>query len=332
MFCGKCGSELEDGSLFCGNCGERADDAHEPESFGNDIEDFQTDYSGQYQEEREIVSDSSFYGMNNPAPVQDYNSYNVSQPASAPVKKNKSGVIIGVVIAVIAIAAAIGAAVFFLSGSDGDTDGGYPDSSDVDGTEDRTEPADTVEITGNTRILPAYEPGGIFAPEKLYNDVDYYVSCSIAALYKESGGYARGQIAQLDANDVVTVKGAMQDSNWVYVYCNELDIYGWIDPAHISSEQVNEYAAFRDNRAVVYYEDYECYDAEIDVGSGHNLNLRTAPTSIDASTIVREIPDDEVVRVIGVSAADSTWLYVCYDSFDYGKLYGFMSAEYLDRD
>lgn len=332
MFCGKCGSELEDGSLFCGNCGERADDAHEPESFGNDIEGFQTDYSGQYQEEREIVSDSSFYGMNNPAPVQDYNNYNVSQPASAPVKKNKSGVIIGVVIAVIAIVAAIGAAVFFLSGSDGDTDGGYPDSSDVDGTEDRTEPADTVEITGNTRILPAYEPGGIFAPEKLYNDVDYYVSCSIAALYKESGGYARGQIAQLDANDVVTVKGAMQDSNWVYVYCEELDIYGWIEPTSISSEPVDAYSAKADKREVIYYSENNCYDVFVSVGKGHNLNLRNIPSSHDEASVVRMVPDGEKVRVLGVSAANGEWYYVCYDSFDYGKLYGFMSGEYLAMD
>lgn len=338
MFCGKCGNEIEHGSMFCSNCGEKLDNDYVADGFGDDVEGFQTDYGTQYDESREIISDSSLYGQYPQAPSQDYNQYyDGSQPIAAPEKKKNKGLVIGLVITGVAVVTAIIAAVCIFLG-DTDLDRMQFDTPDVtqsegDAADGEFSDEDTVvEITGNTRILPAYEEGSVFAPEKLYNDADYYVSSNLAALYKESGGYARGQIAQLDTNDVVTVKGAMQDSNWVYVYCEELDIYGWIEPTSISSEPVDAYSAKADKREVIYYSENNCYDVFVSVGKGHNLNLRNIPSSLDEASVVRMVPDGEKVRVLGVSAANGEWYYVCYDSFDYGKLYGFMSGEYLAMD
>ena len=315
------------------------DETYSQQSHQNDMNYYEKPSS--YEEPFSYNQPASY---EEPAPYNQSGSYD--QPANydypvgyqAP-KPKKNGLVIGLIVAITAVVIAIaGATVWFVS--DGELFKGDSDkSSQVDSDDDKdneddkneadAEQDDTVEITGNTRILDAYDENAIFAPEKLYNDADYYICYDVAALYSESGGYCRGQIAQLDANDVVTVKGAMEGYNWVYVYCKELDIYGWIEPSAISPNRVDAADLNSDRREVAYYADYNCRDAVVNVGSGHNLNLRTIPGSTDDSTIILLVPNRETVKIIGVSVSTPKWYYVCYESYDYGKLYGFMSGDYL---
>lgn len=363
LFCGNCGSKIGSSDTYSNDKksdSENNDNFYQQEPsvmqepeinaqvnneiYGHDTADYAADYS-------QPSYSGDYYGDLNPheEPVQNsqpdfYENPYKNQDAYREPKPRKNGLVIGLIVAIVAVVIAVAGVVVWFA-TDDDNRGRFEDDSDgssqVDSGEiiNETEPGEliaagdeTVEITGNTRILNAYDKGAIFAPEKLYNDADYYVCCSVAALYKESGGYAGGQIAQLDANDVITVKGAMQDSNWVYVYCKELDIYGWIEPSSISPEAVDVTQVKQDKREVSYFADHNCRNAIIKVGVGHNLNLRTVPGSTDDSTIVRLIPNGENVTVIGASVSDAKWYYVCYDSFDYGKLYGFMSADYLKME
>lgn len=353
MFCKHCGQQIADDSVFCGFCGK---------SVGEELQDFDNDDALPLIEEQELAEESVYseeenstdcgYGENQygyepqpeyyePQPQYyeaqpDYYNNGVQYGQPAPVKKKKNGLVIGLVIAAVMAVIAVAAVIIALVGGASKPEisignGSTGSSTVVEDDDDYAAEEDENLISGNTKILDAYEEGSVFAPEILYNDADYYISCNIGALYKESGGYGRGQIAQLDCNDVVTVKGAMEGSNWVYVYCEELDIYGWIEQTNIAPSAVDEFMAKTDQREVIYHSSSNCYDAVVDVGKGHNLNMRNIPSSLDDSTVVRLIPDGERVKVIGVSAIDVTWYYVCYNSYDYGNIYGFMSGEYLER-
>lgn len=317
MFCEYCGAEIENADSFCKNCGKKA--------AGSDNVD--SDSTSAADEENNLSDD--FFSS-----VHDMPSY--QEPKD---EKNRLVIVLIAIIVVLVAIIAGGMAWYFTRGDEVDADNGQTSTSsetvqaddvfneeESDATDGENE---FVPVTGNSVILAAYDEGGIFEPEKSYNDIDYYVCYSLAALYKESGGYGRGQIAQLDLNDIVTVKGGMSDSNWVYVCCKELGIYGWIEPSAISPDRVDR-AAGKDQREVVYYTDDNCRDAIVDIKNDDTLNLRTSPEKIDDETIIYRIPNGDSVRVVGYSAYDAGWLYVRYNSSDYGALYGFMSGPDLD--
>ena len=294
MFCEHCGAEINNSGVFCSNCGQKttADNSNK-DSDGNpfdeifsggtadDITDGNTDCYSSSDMTNEESSEQQIYNEidngqiqngDKPAPAGDFidNGHNVIPSYQEP-KSDKNGIVIGLIAIIIVLVITIaGGLVWYFTRGDKDTvqDDTRPSVSESDSAEDAyvEEPAEAdegedklVPVTGNTRILDAYDETGIFGPEKLYNDIDYYICYNIAALYSESGGYGRGQIAQLDLNDIVTVKGAMKDSNWVYVYCKELDIYGWIEPSAISPDKVDR-AVGSDKREVVYYSEHNCSD------------------------------------------------------------------------
>ena len=351
MFCENCGKEIENGSLFCGHCGEKInysdgfgdsqgyiDEAVDaaPEHYEGNATDFGGDQG--------YVQSYGNYDAQYGGPYDGYGQpYDQQQDFPTPPQKTKKNplVIVLIVVLVVAVLGLGFAAVWFATDGDlgslfnkEDSSQSYSDASSdseasADGEEEDTLPK--TEQTGNTRILAAYDERKVSEPATLYKDVDYYISCRAAALYAEGDKYKYGQIAQLDVNDIVTVKGATPGSNWVYVYCPELGIFGWIEPGSISPKMVSAADAEIEKHQVSYYEDFECFTAKVKVGSRYHLYLRNVPSDKNDADIIYSVDDQQIVNIIGRSTADSGWYYVYYDSPDQGRLYGFMYSQYLVR-
>ncbi len=88
-----------------------------------------------------------------------------------------------------------------------------------------------------------YSPDtGIVSPQVNYRTVVTYVTGSKGQALRKGPDNSYGQINILPSGtETHIVGGASVDESWVYVYIPEMDIYGWIDDAFLSS--VNEEAS-----------------------------------------------------------------------------------------
>ena len=68
----------------------------------------------------------------------------------------------------------------------------------------------------------------------------------------------------------------------------------------------------------------------INVGEGHNLNLRRQPDTSDPDNVILLIPDRSTAHVLGVSRNDPKWYYVEY-SDGYFTYYGYIHSDHTVR-
>lgn len=78
---------------------------------------------------------------------------------------------------------------------------------------------------------------GTISPQVNYSPVNCTVSSSGSISLRKGPSDSYGQIAPLSSgSEVQVIGGSAEDSNWVYVYVLNEDLYGWISASFISDE------------------------------------------------------------------------------------------------
>ncbi len=199
-------------------------------------------------------------------------------------------------------------------------DGNNSDSS-VDKEEGSTKPSENVTVTAPDRL----------EPDKLYNDVDYYVNITSVTIYKGPDAKNYDAVCAASKDEVLTIKGGTtKTADWVYVYCPRTNCYGWVETAFISADKEEDTTAPENTDGVTYFDVSARFYAAVAVGEGHNLNLRREPDTENKDNVILLIPDGGSVYVLGISSADSNWYYVEYTD-QFGTYYGYAHRDFIER-
>ncbi len=325
MFCEKCGRKLEDTTSFCPYCGYKVTILQRNADFSGSSSDIPlvqkgfvytgTDAGTFAQEGVNGVSMNTTPGYVEPAAE---NKHGLVRTDSA---EKKKGILVAVVIAVVifVIAAAFGA--FWLI-----TDGELFKSDKLSSNKE-------TELTEPLTTVAASDTGEIFTPDTTVADISCYVNVGTAILYKGPDTSAYKAVVNVSKDDVLVVKGSHKAyPGWLYVYSAKTNDYGWISEALLSENKSTDTATtdVNTNTEVIYYDSASRFDVMINVGEGHNLNLRRQPDTTDPDNVIMLLPDKARVLVLGVSSINNKWYYVEYTD-ELGSYYGYIHSDHTQR-
>lgn len=115
----------------------------------------------------------------------------------------------------------------------------------------------------------------------------------------------------------VDIIGVSSIKGWVYVYCANLKMNGWVSEEYLTDSYYSS-----NKLSVSYYTNTYTVRVEPSVG----LNMRNGPSqSYDVMTL---LPYNKVLTVMGKSDYDKNWLYV-KTSVDGNDIYGFVHSDYV---
>ncbi len=327
MFCEKCGRKLEDSNSFCPYCGYKITIVQRDVAFSaSDLPLVQNGFV--YTETdpdrmRGIMTQEGFNGVPLNAtpgyiePVVE-NKHGFVRPDSAGKKK---GVLVAVIITVVifVIAAAFGA--FWLI-----TDGELFKSDKFSSNKE-------AEVTEPQTTVAASDTGEIFSPDTTVADRSCYVNVGTAILYRGPDTSVYKAVINVSKDDVLVVKGSHKAyPGWLYVYSAKTNDYGWISEALVSENKSTDTTTtdVNTNTEVIYYDSASRFDVMINVGEGHNLNLRRQPDTTDPDNVIMLLPDKAKALVLGVSSINNKWYYVEYTD-EFATYYGYIHSDHTQR-
>ena len=323
MFCEMCGKRLEDTSKFCPYCGHKifVDPSSEPANYIDEIEKTPVAGCPSKTDSTPVISTDS-------QPTDK--SVRLSPPAEKPhsqpeKKKGGNKAIIAVLVIVLLLGAAFGAFWFI-------TDGELFDSELFN--KETTQPADSQTVDDTT--LPSVTSSAsqwVLAPDAAMADEIRYVNVASAAVYAGPDTSVYKAVYNASEGDALVVKGTHSSyPDWVYVYSSKANANGWISAALLSESEYAEVPAtdFETNSEVLYYDVSARFDVMINVGEGHNLNLRRQPDTTDPDNVIVLIPDRAHATVLGLSSKDTFWYYVEYTD-EFATYYGYIHSDHTLR-
>ncbi len=296
MFCEKCGKKIDDSNKFCPYCGYKLE-ALPPVGYAPSPTEVTRTGAADY------------------APVN-----------AEPAPKKNGGKIALIVVLVLVLLVGVVFGVLWIT-----TDGEL-----FSGGKQEKENADTVGVVDNTTASQATNPTAAvttLTPDNFQEDVTCYVNVASVTLYKGPDASAYKAICTASKDDALVIKGTHSEyPEWVYVYSARTNDYGWITSALVSEQKTTELPTtdVNTNTEVIYYDVTARFDVMINVGEGHNLNLRRQPDTADPDNVILLIPDRATATVLGVSSKDSLWYYVEYTD-EFATYYGYIHSDHVIR-
>lgn len=315
MFCEMCGKQLEDTSKFCPYCGHKIFDGSSAEPT-NYIEVMEGNPVGGFTESTDNTSQGGVGYQ------QTERSGHISQADSQPAKK-KSGkaAIIAVSVIVLILGIAFGAFWYI-------TDGELFESEIFN--KEATQQSESGTTVQNVTGSASYEP---LSPDIICEDEIYYVNIGSVTVYEGPDASVYKAAFGASEDDMLILKGTHSDyPEWLYVYSSYANDFGWIPEALVSKQKSTEAPTtdVNTNKEVIYYDSASRFDVMINVGEGHNLNLRRQPDTTDPENVIVLIPDKAQATVLGLSSKDTLWYYVEYTD-EFATYYGYIHSDHVLR-
>lgn len=334
MFCEKCGKKLEEGNKFCPYCGYKLE--IRGESFEYVRDSFPEEYEFSAQTEAFNITGSTDLSSYSDIPSQmEFNpqqtgnssyGYPVNEAVAQPVrKKSGAGVaMIVILVAVLILGVAFGA--FWII-----TDGELFESDLFNKEETHQEEKNEEEETSQNVTEPSSPT--TLNPDTYTAEKTCYVNVETVTLYKGPDTSVYKAVCNASKDEALVIKGSHSKyPDWLYVYSAKTNEYGWISSALVSEKQTAELPTtdVNSNTEVIYYDAAARFDVMINVGEGHNLNLRRQPDTADPDNVILLIPDRAKAKVLGVSRKDSLWYYVEYTD-EFATYYGYIHSDHTIR-
>lgn len=248
--------------------------------------------------------------------------YSLEGYDAQPIKKKSGGKIAAIIALAAVLVAGVGFGIFWFV-----TDG------ELFNKEAAQQAAQSGEVSETTQI-PAGSPSATtLSPDTTQVDRICYVNVETVTLYKGPDASVYKAVCTASKDDTLTVKGTHSSyPEWIYVYSSRTNDYGWISSALVSEQKASEIPTtdFNSNTEVMYYDVAARFDVMIDVGEGHNLNLRRQPDTTDPENVIILIPDKAYATVLGVSSKDTLWYYVEYTD-GFATYYGYIHSDHTIR-
>ncbi len=236
-------------------------------------------------------------------------------PVPKPVTSKKSKA--GIVVAVIAVLAVIGVAIAISSSekpsSQTDNDTAYDSHGSV--SENKKETTENAAASGEENILAEYS--SLVLPDGYIDGGTKSVEPSVGLRLRYGPSESYDIITVLPCGTNVDIIGVSGVEGWVYVYCSNLKMNGWVSEQYLTNSSFST-----DKLAVSYYTDTYTVRVEPSVG----LNMRNGPSqSYDVMTL---LPYNKTLTVMGKSDYDKSWLYVRV-TVDGNEIFGFVHSDYV---
>ncbi len=322
MKCPNCNGRVDADEKLCHNCGSKL-------SFGDKSETSKdSDGYDASSEISQLISmiqpvDKEQTDANTPNAQDSLPAYMTGIPVAEKAtaeKKNSGKGVIGIAAAAVVIVVAIAAA-FVLGGSMGsapdvkkpettEATHNHDDEDDGDiwvdswyewGTTEETEEETTQGSYGEAdAYLERMERYGryIESPDYTFGPVTYIVNEKKGLRIRTGPSEYDSKQDTLHFGVIVETFGKDYSGDWYLVYCEDEDMFGWVNAEYISPTKIE------DPYEVTYFQ----YAIRKRVTDKDVLNLRVAP-SVNAKRIVH-LKESLPVTVLGISDADSDWYYV----------------------
>ncbi len=239
-------------------------------------------------------------------------------PPPPPVTKSKKNTA-KIILAIFAVLAIIGTGLAASSNSkepsseDGKNDTSYNLHDSLFENEEKTTESTTSFQEEN--ILAEYS--SLVLPDSYIDGGTKSVKPSVGLRLRYGPSESYDIITVLPCGTNVDIIGVSGVQVWVYVYCSNLKMNGWVYEEYLSSS-----ASSGDKLGVSYYTN--TYTARVEPSVG--LNLRNGPAqNYDVITL---LPYNKTLTVMGQSTYDKNWLYVQV-TVDGNDIYGFVHSDYV---